>query len=100
MLQADQRKLYLDADINGYLDFKIPPRNGKPITLRNLMTHTHGFDEAIRALIIADPKDLPTLEAGLKHWIPPRVTDAGSTPAYSNYRAGLAGYVVQRVSRR
>jgi len=98
MQLVEQGKLDLDADLNGYLDFKISPRNGKPITLRNLMTHTPGFDEAIRALIIADPKDMPTLEAGLKHWIPPRVTDAGSTPAYSNYGAGLAGYIVQRVS--
>ena len=62
------------------------------------MAHTPGFDEAVRALIIANPKDLPTLEAALKHWIPPRVTDAGSTPAYSNYGAGLAGYIVQRAS--
>jgi CubicO group peptidase (beta-lactamase class C family) len=98
MQLVEQGKLDLDADINGYLDFKIPPRNGKPITLRNIMTHTPGFDEAVRALIIANPKDLPTLEAALKHWIPPRVTDAGSTPAYSNYGAGLAGYIVQRVS--
>jgi CubicO group peptidase (beta-lactamase class C family) len=98
MQLVEQGKLDLDADINGYLDFKIPPRNGKPITLRNIMTHTPGFDEAIRALIIANPKDMPTLEAALKHWIPPRVTDAGSTPAYSNYGAGLAGYIVQRVS--
>src|SRR6266496_5853077 len=98
MQLVEQGKLDLDADINTYLDFRIPLRNGKPITLRNIMTHTPGFDEAIRALIIANPKDLPTLEAGLKHWIPPRVTDAGSTPAYSNYGAGLAGYIVQRVS--
>ncbi len=98
MQLVEQGKLDLDADINGYLDFKIPPRNGKPITLRNIMTHTPGFDEAIRALIIANPKDLPTLEVAQKHWIPPRVIDAGSTPAYSNYGAGLAGYIVQRVS--
>src|SRR5438552_3358484 len=98
MQLVEQGKVDLDADINGYLDFTIPPRNGKPITLRNLMTHTPGFDEAIRALIIADPKDLPTLEAGMKHWITHCVTDAGSTPAYSNYGAGLAGYIVQRVS--
>ena len=98
MQLVEQGKLDLDADINGYLDFKIPPRNGKPITLRNIMTHTPGFDEAIRALIIANPKDMPTLEAALKHWTPPRVTDAGTTPAYSNYGAGLAGYIVQRVS--
>src|SRR5947207_11603750 len=73
MQLVEQGKLDLDADINGYLDFKIPPRNGKPITLRNLMTHTPGVDEAIGELISAEPNDLPTLEAGLKHWIPPRV---------------------------
>src|SRR2546430_294387 len=98
MQLVEQGKLDLDKDVNTYLDFKIPPRNGKPVTLRNIMTHSPGFDEAIRALIIANPKDLPTLEAALKHWVPPRVTDAGSTPAYSNYGAGLAGYIVQRVS--
>ncbi len=32
MQLVEQGKLDLDADINGYLDFKIPPRNGKPIT--------------------------------------------------------------------
>jgi CubicO group peptidase (beta-lactamase class C family) len=98
MQLVEQGKVDLDADVNTYLDFKIPPRNGKPITLRNLMTHTPGFDEAVRALLLTDPKDLPTLEQALKHWIPPRVTDAGSTPAYSNYGAAVAGYIVQRVS--
>ena len=98
MQQVEQGKLDLNADINTYLDFKIPARNGKPVTLRNLMTHTPGFDETIRALIIANPKDVPTLDAALKHWVPPRVTDAGGTAAYSNYGAALAGYIVQRVS--
>ena len=98
MQLVEQGKLDLDADVNTYLDFKIPPREGKPITLRNLMTHTPGFDENARALIVTDGKDLPPLDQALKHWIPPRVTAAGSTPAYSNYGAALAGYIVQRVS--
>ena len=98
MQLAEQGKVDLDTDVNTYLDFKIPPRNGKPITLRNLMTHTPGFDEVVRSLLLTDPKDLPPLGQALKHWIPPRVTDAGSTPAYSNYGAAVAGYIVQRVS--
>lgn len=98
MQLVEQGKINLDADINTYLDFKIPPRNGKPITLRNLMTHTPGFDEVVRSLLLSDPKDLPTLDQALKHWIPPRVTDAGSTPAYSNYGAAIAGYIVQGIS--
>jgi len=98
MQLVEQGKVDLDADVNGYIDFKIPARDGKPITMRNLMTHTPGFDENARALIVTDPKELPPLDQVLKHWVPTRVTDAGSTPAYSNYGAALAGYIVQRVS--
>lgn len=98
MQMEEQGKVDLDADINTYLNFTIPSRAGKPVTLRNIMTHTPGFDEVVRALIVTSPKDLPSLEQALKRWVPPRVTDAGSTPAYSNYGAGLAGYIVQRVS--
>ena len=83
MQQVERGKLDLDADVNTYLDFKIPPRDSKPITVRNLMTHTAGFDENARALIVTNGKDLPPLDRPLKHWTPPRVTAAGSTPAYS-----------------
>jgi CubicO group peptidase (beta-lactamase class C family) len=44
MQQVEQGKLDLDRDVNDYLDFKIPPAFGKPITLRNIMTHTPGFE--------------------------------------------------------
>jgi CubicO group peptidase (beta-lactamase class C family) len=98
MQLVEQGKVNLDTDVNTYLDFKIPPREGKPITLRNLMTHTPGFDENARALIVMEGKDLPPLGQVLKHWVPTRVTAAGSMPAYSNYGAALAGYIVQRVS--
>ncbi len=43
MQLVEQGKIDLDADVNTYLDFKIPPRNGKPITMRNIMTHTAGL---------------------------------------------------------
>ena len=49
MQQVEQGKLDLDADVNQYLDFKIPPRDGKPVTLRNIMTHTAGFEEQSRS---------------------------------------------------
>src|ERR1700689_5091780 len=55
MQLAAAHKLDLDADINTYLDFKIPPAFGKPITLRNLMTPTPGFEEAIHNLGTTDP---------------------------------------------
>jgi CubicO group peptidase (beta-lactamase class C family) len=98
MQLIEQGKIDLDADINTYLDFKIPGRDGKALTMRNLMTHTPGFDESERALLVTNPKDLPTLGDALKHFVPPRVTTPGSTTAYSNYGAAVAGYIVERVS--
>ena len=32
MQQVEQGKIDLDADVNKYIDFKIPPYEGKPIT--------------------------------------------------------------------
>src|SRR5438132_4611467 len=54
MQQVEQGKLDLDRDVNEYLDFKIPPAFGKPITLRNIMTHTPGFEDTAKELFVAD----------------------------------------------
>ena len=97
MQQVELGKIDLDADVNQYLDFKIPPREGKPVTMRNLMQHTAGFEEQAKGIMSEDPKALG-FEALLKQWVPERVFAPGSTPAYSNYGASLAGYIVQRVS--
>ncbi len=91
-------KLDLDRDINDYLDFKIPPAFGRPITIRNLMTHTAGFEETAKYLVVFDPKQKLPLDRALKRWIPKRIYAPGAMPAYSNYGASLAGYIVQRIS--
>lgn len=98
MQLLEQGKLELDADVNRYLDFKIPPRDGKPFTLRQIMTHTTGMEEYARGLITSDPKAAVALDEYVKHWVPTRIFAPGTTPAYSNYATTLAGYIVQRVS--
>jgi CubicO group peptidase (beta-lactamase class C family) len=97
MQLVEQGKIDLDGDVNQYLDFKIPARDGKPVTMRNLMQHTAGFEEQVKGIMSEDPK-APGFEMLLKQWVPERVFGAGSTPAYSNYGASLAGYIVQRIS--
>jgi CubicO group peptidase (beta-lactamase class C family) len=97
MQLVEQGKIDLDVDVNRSLDFKIPPRDGQPITMRNLMQHVAGFEEQAKNIISEDPK-APGFEALLKQWVPERVFAAGTTPAYSNYGASLAGYIVERVS--
>jgi CubicO group peptidase (beta-lactamase class C family) len=98
MQLVEQGKLDLDKDVNEYLDFKIPARSDGPITLRDIMTHTPGFEEQIKALIVTDPKLLVPLKVYAETKTPVRIFKAGSTPAYSNYATALAGYIVERVS--
>ena len=73
MQLVEQGKLDLDRDINDYLDFKIPAKFGKPITLRNLMTHTPGFEEQIKDLISEAPAPVATLRQHLITHIPERI---------------------------
>ena len=99
MQQVETGRLNLDADVNRYLDFRIPPRAGKPVTLRNLLTHTAGFEETSKDIMFYDPRHLMPLGTYLKERLPRRIYDPGTTPAYSNYGAALAGYIVERVSK-
>ena len=98
MQLAEQGKLDLDKDVNEYLDFKIPPRDGKPITLKNIMTHSAGFEEVGRDLFVADAQQMYNVDKFLKQHVPARIFPPGVVPAYSNYATTVAGYIVQRVS--
>jgi len=98
MQLVEQGKLDLDRDVNDYLDFKMPSAYSKPITLRNVMTHTPGFEETVQELFVKEAGDLKPIGQYLKEHIPARIFPPGTTPAYSNYATALAGYIVQRVS--
>jgi CubicO group peptidase (beta-lactamase class C family) len=100
MQLAEQGKLDLDRDVNAYLDFKIPPTFPQPITLRNIMTHRPGFEEQIKDLINQEGAPVASLKEHLTRHMPERIFPPGTTPAYSNYGASLAGYIVERVSGR
>lgn len=98
MQLVESGKIDLDQDVNTYLDFEIPPRDGEPVTMREIMTHTTGFEERLKQLISADVDNVQPLADYIPHWVPNRIFPAGTTPAYSNYATGIAGYIVERVS--
>jgi CubicO group peptidase (beta-lactamase class C family) len=100
MQLVEQGKLNLDRDVNDYIDFKIPATYPQPITLRHIMTHTAGFEESIKDLIMPEGSPLTPLGSYLPQHIPKRIFAPGTVPAYSNYAATLAGYIVERVSGR
>jgi len=88
MQLVEQGKLDLLADVNTYLDFRIPDTYPGSITLKHLMTHTSGFEQRLLGSFVSDPNDL----------MPVRVRPPGVAAGYSNYNAMLAGYIVARVS--
>jgi len=100
MQLVEQGKLDLDRDVNAYLDFKIPATWPQPITLRNILTHTAGFEETVKELFVPEDSKLVPLKDYLPKHIPERIFPPGTTPAYSNYAATLAGYIVERTSGR
>lgn len=98
MQQVEAGKLDLDHDINEYLDFRIEGYGGQPIKLHHLMTHTAGFEESLLDLLVEDVDKVKPLDAALKDGVPARIYPPGTVPAYSNYGASLAGYIVARAS--
>jgi CubicO group peptidase (beta-lactamase class C family) len=89
-------KVDLSADVAAYIDFTIPPHEGGPIRVRDLLTHTAGFEEQAKDLI--NPDHALPLREYVRKYLPARIYAAGTTPAYSNYGAALLGYIVERVS--
>jgi CubicO group peptidase (beta-lactamase class C family) len=98
MQQVEAGKLDLDADVNRYLDFKIPAYQGKPIAMRQIMTHTTGFNEVSEDVVYFAAKPQRSLDRYVKEALPRRIFAPGITPSYSNYATALAGYIVQRLS--
>jgi CubicO group peptidase (beta-lactamase class C family) len=98
MQLVEQGKLDLDTDVNRYLDFQIRPAFGRPVTLRDLMTHTGGFEEEFNDILRVNPARQLSLREDLIENRPMRIYPPGQVPAYSNYGVGLASYIVQRAS--
>jgi CubicO group peptidase (beta-lactamase class C family) len=98
MQLVEQGKLDLDADINKYLDFKIPATFPQPITLTHVMTHTPGFEEEPRDLFTEDSTHITPMGKWLPAHMPKRVRPPGTYSSYSNWATATAGYIVERVS--
>jgi CubicO group peptidase (beta-lactamase class C family) len=98
MQLVEQGKLDLDADINTYLDFRIPDTYPQPITLKHLLTHTSGFEDLLFEVLVSDADDLTPAREWLVSHMHARVRPPGDCAAYSNYNAMLAGYIVARMS--
>lgn len=113
MRAVQEGRVSLDADINGYLPFKVvnPHHPDTPITLRHLATHTSGLSDRTAVYRASykygDDKPEPLglflqgyVVPGGSHYAVENFLDArpGTHREYSNIGAGLAGYIVEQRS--
>ena len=100
MQLVEAGQLDLDADVNEYLDtFKIKDTFERPVTLRDIMTHSPGFEDGgMGYLIIEDPARVIPLRDAMERYQPMRVNPPGAQTAYSNYGTALAGLIISNIS--
>lgn len=100
MQLVEQGKLDLDADIHKYLPdgFLTKLTYNSPITMKNLMNHNAGWQEVPININLADANQTKPLGETLKALEPQQIYKPGTVTAYSNWGAGLAGYIVEQVS--
>jgi len=90
----------LDADVNTYLkDFSIPDTYpGEHITMRDLMTHSAGFEDSEVHMAVDDADDLYSFRIYCRDNIPARVYPPGTVTSYSNYGTTLAAVIIEDVT--
>jgi CubicO group peptidase (beta-lactamase class C family) len=101
MKEVEAGRMRLDQPINDYLpnELTIPATRGwRPVELRDLMSHTPGFEDRILDHMFAEtPAQVLSLAAELKRIKIKRVFPPGTTPAYSNFGVMLVGEAVSHL---
>lgn len=96
---VDEGRLDLDKDINSYLaDVNIDDSYDEIITLRQLLSHTAGFDERLIGYAARSKDKIEPLKDHLIRRMPKRYVKPGIEISYSNYGYALAGYIVEKIS--
>jgi len=110
MLLVEKGKVDLDSDVSQFLPFPVKHPSGKPITSRQLLTHSSGIlDSEAYSASYACGDPTVTLEAWLrgyllpdgKYYSPANFSDwvPGTNSDYSNVAYGLIGLMVEHVSK-
>jgi len=98
MQLVDRGKVELDAPVERYVRrVAIPRTYPEPVTVRQLLNHTAGFDEIRPGTQAPTRADVLPLERFLENRLV-RVRPPGGTIAYSTYGITLAGALVEEVS--
>lgn len=99
--EVEKGHLDLDTDVNEYLtEFQVDTPTDRPITLRDLLTHTAGLNERATGYLARSKAEVEPLGEHLKKRLPKVYIAPGKEVNYSNYGFGLAGLIVELSSGR
>ena len=102
MQLVEQGRLDLNADIREYLpdNFFRRLKYDTPITMYNLMHHNAGWGVRNTDIMTLSPHNIISLEEALRRAEPNQIRQPGTVISYCNYGVGIAGYIVERISRQ
>jgi len=98
MQLVDRGLLSLDADVNDYLTgFQLPSPFSEPVRVRDLLTHTSGFDQVGLGRHVSSAEEVRPLGEFLEEYLV-RIRPPGEYSTYDTYGITLAGYLVEQVT--
>lgn len=92
--------LDLDMDANEYISpYKIENKYNKPVTCRNLLTHSSGLDEESEVNTKTEDADkIKSQEYYMEHNKPVVLNEPDSICRYSNQGYNILGFIVEKLS--
>ncbi len=93
---AQEGRLDMDCDIADYLKTDLPLKY--PVTMRQLLTHTAGFEETITGMAVFNVSDTEPLSESIAKYRPAQIHEPGTVISYSNYSIALAAYVAETIA--
>lgn len=99
MQLVEQGKLKMDAPISTYLDSNFP-KFQHSITMKDLLTHTAGFEDMISGMIVGEAEKAEPLSKSVRNYIPDQVFKPGEVVSYSNYGIALAAYIIESITQK
>lgn len=98
---VERGRIGLDENVNAYLNrWSLPDTHENPVTLRNLLTHTGGFDDKAYEIDAPASNDERGFVGRLQKRMPARYAPPGSAYSFSNMGYALAGSIIERYSRQ
>ncbi len=95
MVAVQEGKVDLDKDIAQYLGADCP-KLSYPVTMKQLLTHTAGFEDMVTGMAVKNVSDTEPLSLTVHKYLPKQVFRPGEISSYSNYGIALAAYVVEK----